>query len=1080
MRRKFINQILNFMKKILTIIPVVAFVYCVSWSVFSQNQNQNETQFSGVTRDLNANSVSRADENIKVQAVTNSAIVDSVSIDEIYTLGQVPDPYGLPDTICVYYQKKYHGFPKMGLQFTFKNYFTNVTYSDTIIILSDTSIHSGTYCLRVPQITASLSDYNSQAGNNFSRGPSIATKNPLIDIVQAVHGDTAIRFPPPYNDDPTNNSMERCNFITYGSYNFSTPCESDNGGVGFTGVTGNILAGFRNQTGSPYIINSIVHNFYEPLGRGNHPYKIIIHADDGTGKPGSQLYLSPVLTSPPGANSSVQVIHTLPSPLSIPGNSKFYIGVRQTSTTNTGMSYQNENPVRSKSFFYSTPDNSTSWTDFSTVGNNYCLDISAVSQNNVNVSPNSLNYATLTAAFAAIQLGTHGATPTVTITASFTETSATGAILTNNAPTAITSVRIYTAGTFTVTGATTVAAPIMTFNDIDNSTIDGRVGQTGTTNALTFNHLNTTSGLIGVLNLSNGCSGNTIKWCNCTTLSLNGRMINVAQSTAALGGNNNNTIDHCVMDGGSRAIQTFGTAGVNTNDNTTITNNKVTNANTLGIFVGSELIGVNCSNNDVSITRAIGAGLVNYRGISIQGGGTINCNANNVHNLTNTTAGNTYTFIGIISIPQPITTGSTSYVINFVNNCVTLMDNNLASGFIYGLFPATNGTSPACTQNVYNNTCRLGGTGLVTATNAVFDCLPISVVAAGSTVKSYNNVCSYERSANNTTSFGIAYDLTSYPAPGVTLNSDYNNGNAYANTFGWDGGYGNFVYQNAGIEQYKDSTCSVSIEQHTSFDSLLFAGTNSCVLATGTVGGNMNGKTGLSPAVTTDIFGTARNATYPYRGAYEGPALKVFTLTAALEGKSSGIGSANPPVNLVLYQGCVGKATCYVELNIGTNSGVATFGDAITNGGGGYQLAVRSINHLRTWSSSSSVVFTAGTGSYNFTDLITKAFGSNQAGSSAPFSFYGGDINQDGTIDITDLGLIDNDAFNFLSGCRISTDVNSDGTVDVTDGAITDNNVSNFVSEVSPCPAPTSVVTSNVKNVGTVTSRKAEVITNGF
>ena len=69
----------------------------------------------------------------------------------------------------------------------------------------------------------------------------------------------------------------------------------------------------------------------------------------------------------------------------------------------------------------------------------------------VRVTPTSTDYPDFVTAFAAIQAGTHGAAPTATVIGSFSQTA--GAILTNNTPTAITSLNIYTSGVFTVTGA---------------------------------------------------------------------------------------------------------------------------------------------------------------------------------------------------------------------------------------------------------------------------------------------------------------------------------------------------------------------------------------------------------------------------------------------------------------------------------------------------------------------------------------------------------------------------------------------------------------------------------------------------
>jgi hypothetical protein len=65
------------------------------------------------------------------------------------------------------------------------------------------------------------------------------------------------------------------------------------------------------------------------------------------------------------------------------------------------------------------------------------------------------------------------------------------------------------------------------------------------------------------------------------------------------------------------------------------------------------------------------------------------------------------------------------------------------------------------------------------------------------------------------------------------------------------------------------------------------------------------------------------------------------------------------------------------------------------------------------------------------------------------FAIYSGDVNQDGTVDATDVSAIDNAANNFLSG-YVATDLTGDNFVDGTDFAIADNNAANFVSAIRP------------------------------
>jgi hypothetical protein len=82
----------------------------------------------------------------------------------------------------------------------------------------------------------------------------------------------------------------------------------------------------------------------------------------------------------------------------------------------------------------------------------------------------------------------------------------------------------------------------------------------------------------------------------------------------------------------------------------------------------------------------------------------------------------------------------------------------------------------------------------------------------------------------------------------------------------------------------------------------------------------------------------------------------------------------------------------------------------------------------------------------------SQAFGGNQKlvdNSPLCYAIFSGDVNQDGTVDGTDVSTIDNDASNFDSG-YVVTDLTGDDFVDGTDFAIADNNTANFVSMTRP------------------------------
>ena len=91
-------------------------------------------------------------------------------------------------------------------------------------------------------------------------------------------------------------------------------------------------------------------------------------------------------------------------------------------------------------------------------------------------------------------------------------------------------------------------------------------------------------------------------------------------------------------------------------------------------------------------------------------------------------------------------------------------------------------------------------------------------------------------------------------------------------------------------------------------------------------------------------------------------------------------------------------------------------------------------------------------GSYNFSDSLSKAYGSNMKQvdfSPVRFAAYSGDVDQDGSVDASDVSRIDNDANNSVTG-YVSTDLTGDKFVDAIDVSIVDNNSSNTVSAITP------------------------------
>ena len=117
-----------------------------------------------------------------------------------------------------------------------------------------------------------------------------------------------------------------------------------------------------------------------------------------------------------------------------------------------------------------------------------------------------------------------------------------------------------------------------------------------------------------------------------------------------------------------------------------------------------------------------------------------------------------------------------------------------------------------------------------------------------------------------------------------------------------------------------------------------------------------------------------------------------------------------------------------------------------------YYIEVKHRNALETWSAD-PVTFAGDAASIAFSVDAVYAYGSNQIQvDNNPynvFAFYSGDVNGDGTIDLTDVIQIYNGAGSFVTGYTV-TDLTGDLQVDLTDLLIAYNNSISFVSVVRP------------------------------
>lgn len=181
---------------------------------------------------------------------------------------------------------------------------------------------------------------------------------------------------------------------------------------------------------------------------------------------------------------------------------------------------------------------------------------------------------------------------------------------------------------------------------------------------------------------------------------------------------------------------------------------------------------------------------------------------------------------------------------------------------------------------------------------------------------------------------------------------------------------------------------------------------------------------------------------------YTNPPAIVLNTTIGIEGFWNGSVQVQDTMRLYLRNSLAPYSVVDSSVVILNSSGSA-LANFVNAGNGNYFIQTKHRNALETWSLTSVSFTTGSTTIYDFTFAQAQAFGNNMIIKGGRWCFYSGDVNHDGTVDATDVSLVDNDASNFVIG-YVQTDLNGDSFVDGSDFSLSDNNAANFVSVAKP------------------------------
>lgn len=210
--------------------------------------------------------------------------------------------------------------------------------------------------------------------------------------------------------------------------------------------------------------------------------------------------------------------------------------------------------------------------------------------------------------------------------------------------------------------------------------------------------------------------------------------------------------------------------------------------------------------------------------------------------------------------------------------------------------------------------------------------------------------------------------------------------------------------------------------------------------------------TGPITVVTSTCGNTVSAGNFSYAATGFTLSVKMF-IEGFYLGSSTMIGVISPTVTdtvtIELASATTPFSILYSDKKTISPSGIGSFLFPTAPQGTSYYIVIKHRNGLETWSSS-PVLCNSNSVSYDFSNLLTKAYGNNLRDlGDGNFAVWSGDVTQNGVIDISDFNSVQSSSQLFLYG-YLSNDLTGDGIVEGADYSLIENNYNLFLILAKP------------------------------